>query len=552
MPLTPTTAEIPEPEEPAAGESTRLRDGLLTLGARWGIPFAGLYALSGLIAVVVSDAETIALIYAIGVILICGLALGRTAIHVHGHTEGGKRHGYLCRPSHIADPGERSIRRKLNWSVALNTASVVLGLAGAIALLCHPGAPIACMLVPVIPLAAIYWGTAAVTAHYVDLIDDLQSGTEIVDGSPFGELIDKVGDAEWGADGQVSFTPLKPVLDFFRAGARRGRSSALVVALSLGLASIAMVNAFAHLNHARFETVKKIANEHLGEPGEDEREEPDTPLDEDSQIVEHPSARREDCDPNNAGAGAPHPYSSHLHGLWNGRHKQPGLDAIPGEGFDEAGCPRRQAWRASADPDVWVQPGHCGAELRGFAVAAFGYDPAMLFQRAAEFASRMAIEGRLVGAYGRVAINAGDAVVIDVMLSAQLKGSYVLARSRSTAARPDGLAPAQASACGPLEDGNVRYVVVPPGLLPLWRQVVIEKGWAWPDDGGATFSKRGEFAFRDPHGRKIASASCMSEVDCAASIDGRSYTTGTAVGSNLLVTQPEEFEELETLSTATD
>jgi hypothetical protein len=170
------------------------------------------------------------------------------------------------------------------------------------------------------------------------------------------------------------------------------------------------------------------------------------------------------------GDPAPDPQRSLLRARWEGDRQTEGL------GAKVAGCaePARVMY---LHPDIWWTVGMCGSELRSLAVASTR-GSAILLQGAAKFAEPFAQHGSLLGAEDRAQLRTGDFQV--VLTSA---GNYVLIRQNSSTGTA-ALTPASGH-CQPYDDGNVRYVALPPALAVLWLQFSAG-GWTWPvADGGS-------------------------------------------------------------------
>lgn len=490
----------------------------------FGFPL-GLAGIEVLVATV--EQQTLVRTLASWLLALCLVAMGRTAIQVF-------LGGYICwRPGRISDDAVRHARTRLNLNVALNTAVVALGIVGAAALWMNPDAPFLCKLLPEFALSLALFVTAASTAAWVGP-SGLDTGTTIVERTRLGGWLRRLGELEYdlGSDGPT-FAPLRPVYEFFKESRGNGRASALALAVSLLILAAPVAETTAQVHRKGKEAVEGFFG-----PGEKE---------EDSSGQDIAPGR--DCTTEDrAGARAPFPQRSDLRALWHGRKARPGVEAVNGFGAPVAGCPSRRASSVNSS-QVWVQRGFCGRELRGLGVAVPDRPPAMLLQQAAKFGDREAKAGRLLGASTRGDVGAGDAYVIDSAIPGVGVGSYVLLRGEKTGG------PTKDSQggrfCGPLRDSNVPYTVTPPGLLPLWREVLIAKGTSWPHDGGTHFPKGKGFSFYESAvprlaGKPLATATCLDSSNCTLTIDGQKRTTTETRADPRLTTTLTEVRALAT------
>jgi len=215
------------------------------------------------------------------------------------------------------------------------------------------------------------------------------------------------------------------------------------------------------------------------------------------------------------GEGAPEPQKAGLASLWVGG---PGRD---GAGAVQAGC--AQLARPVADhPGVYYALGVCEGEIRSLGVASLDRRAELLYQEAAVFAKNLAQAGQLLGASERTRAGNGDFQVVYAE-----PGSFVMIRARTSAGQvtPDPeLAP-----CARVKDENVKYVVVPPGLVGPWFDLVRDRGqWIWPTYDRSVHAT-GDFVFRadDGAGTVIAHGSCTNLVLCSVTSRGRVFRTGT-------------------------
>jgi hypothetical protein len=182
-------------------------------------------------------------------------------------------------------------------------------------------------------------------------------------------------------------------------------------------------------------------------------------------------------------------------------------------GAKVAGCPS-PAEQVAGEENVWYAAAYCGSELRSLGLTAPGYLPTILYQQAARFATERAREGTLLGASSRWRFRAGDVYVINTEA-----GSYVLARSRSSTGR---IEPRPGSLpCESYTTGNVPYSVLPPGLVTLWLEVA-DTRWAWPRSLG---QGRFELVSEHPAAKRLASATCVSDIECTLSFHGEKRIT---------------------------
>jgi hypothetical protein len=206
-------------------------------------------------------------------------------------------------------------------------------------------------------------------------------------------------------------------------------------------------------------------------------------------------------EPYDPGPTVPEPERSSLILAWQGvAGIQPGpVEAL---GFEVAGCPR-PARPIPGEPRSWYALGYCDEELRTVAVAPEGLShPIVMLEQAAEFVLPMILNRRFLSAVDRFDVGDGDAYVIDGH-----EGSFVLIRDRKTGGpvhRDDGAE----SGCRGYADEDVRYTIVPPSMLEIWRAVAaISPGGVYPigyvrDENGVV-----SIDFRSPEGI-VASGSC--------------------------------------------
>jgi hypothetical protein len=222
-----------------------------------------------------------------------------------------------------------------------------------------------------------------------------------------------------------------------------------------------------------------------------------------------------ECRSGQPGDGAPSPASDALRALWLGGQ---GIDGV---GALVAGCAERAEPLPGIDGGWWAR-GTCDGQLRSVGLYVPGAKPALLLQRAASFAQDQAHNGQLKGAFSRLRIFAGDFYVVETSL-----GTYVLIRQSSGGGTTSQNPPAH---CGDLADGNIRYTIVPPGLVGIWLDHA-QARWIWPV-GVGDVAEPTSFEFLSADGAQIVGeASCQTQQSCSATIGNvPGYPTGPASG----------------------
>jgi hypothetical protein len=176
-----------------------------------------------------------------------------------------------------------------------------------------------------------------------------------------------------------------------------------------------------------------------------------------------------------------------------------------GTGATVAGCAqpaRRVRLGTNARSAVWFTLGKCGTETRSIGIYSNG-SAALLLQQAARFAARVARNGELLGASPRERVGNGDLYVVQTT-----SGTTVLVRSRQNAG-PAG-STGGGLPCQRLATNNVRYMQVSPQLIPLWRSLMEELGWSWPELAAPTSSGTSSYVFRALDGKDVGHGRCES------------------------------------------
>jgi hypothetical protein len=198
-------------------------------------------------------------------------------------------------------------------------------------------------------------------------------------------------------------------------------------------------------------------------------------------------------------------------------------------GSKAAGCPH-PAEKVHDQEGVWYARSFCGPELRSVGVTSpdYGYLPSILYQQAARFALARAKEGVLRGTSSRWSHEGGDLYVVDTSA-----GSFVLARRRASA-EESGSSGSGSLPCHSYSAGNVPYTVLPPGLVELWLEVAATE-WVWPRGVSESGSSRSfEFVPAYPSREVVATATCVSDVQCTLSYQGAIRTTpGTLYNTSI-------------------
>jgi hypothetical protein len=160
----------------------------------------------------------------------------------------------------------------------------------------------------------------------------------------------------------------------------------------------------------------------------------------------------------------------------------------------------------------------CDSSLRSLGIAAPGRSPILLYQQAARFALRMANQGKLLGASPRADVKSGDLYLIDTT-----EGTFALVRElKSTGSAGAVSGPRR---CEDYTSDNYPYTLIPPGLVRIWLRLA-GREWVWPVLDSSTISETRSFAFiGQVSGEIVAHATCASDIDCRASLNGRPFPT---------------------------
>jgi hypothetical protein len=432
---------------------------------------------------------------AIWLVIVAGFAcMARSPIHVIW----GK---YLTRsPSRY--PGQRFERIELNVLVPLNVLLSALWIWWGLSRLGH-GSPEATPLLPLL----LFVGVTLVAMETVRCARRIgkRRGTEIVCAGPVGAWFRDLFETSSEGTGFVH-----KIMVFFRNPNRSKTVSRFVMLLAAMLSLPSSVHASTAVGHRINRLIfgpptagltspghSPDAMEKQGEPGKGEQ----------SGAGNEDGSWEVQCSTAYDGRPSPSPNREQL------------ADLFEAAGSKAAGCPR-PAEKVRGQEGVWYARSFCGAELRSVGVTSpgYGYLPAILYQQAARFAAARADEGVLLGTSSRWRHKGGDLYVVDTA-----SGSFVLARRRTSAGQ---VGPQSGSLpCRSYSDGNVPYTVLPPGLVELWLEVAATE-WVWPRSMGATDAGRNfEFVPAYPSQEVVATATCVSDVQCTLSFQGTERTT---------------------------
>jgi hypothetical protein len=222
-----------------------------------------------------------------------------------------------------------------------------------------------------------------------------------------------------------------------------------------------------------------------------------------------------DCPTGGAvGDPAPKPQSTGLAGLWNGDSVHSGRSQSGG------GCPQH-AQPVSGHPDVWVLAGMCGTDVRSIGVANASH-AVMLFGQMAGVVKSLADAGTLIDVSERFSLGSGDAMIITS------DNGTTLAVRASVPPATEAEGP-----CAPTTDGDVRFAVLPPGLVSLWLAARDQSGhWLWPE-ADTSYNTSGEFVFRSSAGETVAHGHCFDDTHCT--LDYRGQTTSISTGATVAI-----------------
>ena len=181
------------------------------------------------------------------------------------------------------------------------------------------------------------------------------------------------------------------------------------------------------------------------------------------------------------------------------------------DGQVKAGCgaPAFQVGKTG----TWVAAGLCGAERRSVAVAAPDKEAVILYGAPSRLAWQAAKAGSLTGA--EAALPSGG----DVDLVETVGGTIGFVRARRSAT-PENK---DAARCGEVEGVAEAFVLLPPQMMLLWKDLLEETGeWAWPVAG--TESAHPTFAFISPTTEElVATGECIGDSNCSLTVDGRRW-----------------------------
>jgi hypothetical protein len=218
------------------------------------------------------------------------------------------------------------------------------------------------------------------------------------------------------------------------------------------------------------------------------------------------------------GDGAPKPASLKLHGLWLGSV------AVGGAGI--VGC-AEEARPARGHPDLYVMEGRCGDELRSLGIAPLAGDASLLLQQAARYALRLANEGNLVGASGRLSVGGGDLYLIYGD-----DGTHILVRALAG----HGSSPVRSSddPCREPRADEQPYVEMPPAAADLMMQFVRAHGWVWPRPTIDGFVLRREPGAKDIAAMIVCSGDSHCVLDAGREVLKREAPAPTMSADDLL------------------
>lgn len=226
------------------------------------------------------------------------------------------------------------------------------------------------------------------------------------------------------------------------------------------------------------------------------------------------------------GPAVPEPERSSLILAWqdvNGAEPGP-MEAL---GFEVAGCPHA-ARPIPGNEGSWYAAGYCGGELRAIAIAPEGLDhPVTLLEQAADFVLPLINHGKFVRAIDRFTVGDGDAYVIDTA-----EGSYVLIRDDSTGGMVKGGAERRADGCHGYVDEDIKYTIVGPGMIEVWRAVAsISLGGVYPIGYARDADGTESIVFRSPEGIVGAGLCSTPYLTCHIMIGGNRIvgTPGTFI-----------------------
>lgn len=187
--------------------------------------------------------QTAWLTLAIVVLSACLANVGRIAIHL-------LLGGYLwLSPAKIRASEKPAVRRHLSSLVVANIALTLLGLAGGIALIAHPDAPLLWRVVPVGVLSLAFYLVALATVERADELD-LKRGTELVRKSGFGGWLFKIGRNGTG------FRPVAWLVDLFDKPTPLKEPSTLAVLIAVGLLFVPVATVEIKLSFSAKEAIK--------------------------------------------------------------------------------------------------------------------------------------------------------------------------------------------------------------------------------------------------------------------------------------------------------
>jgi len=184
------------------------------------------------------------------------------------------------------------------------------------------------------------------------------------------------------------------------------------------------------------------------------------------------------------------------------------------EGAVQAGC-RQPAVKVHGQR-TWVAQGLCQGQLRSVAVVTRKPGGVgLLYQQAGSFAWQKASEGSLISASDRIDTMYGDLYIVTTT-----NGTYLVIRAQKNYG--GRRTPSNPKKCEDVSDKNFPYTIVPPGMLPLWMEVMNYLGWTWPvSSEGESRSGQRFSLVSSTLTERVADIECSSDQECELEFQGR-------------------------------